>query len=194
MWLVATICGWSGQADLSAMLHGWYLSICTHTTNVQRCPSPEILATNQHATAIQTLHSAAFSAVRPHWAPKENCREIHSLTTRKELLLLVSLPSGPQPVLQVPSPPWRKLHWAQTGKSDASRLGSLSSVCCKCSNCHRKRKCCTMLWGRTAGGTVRSELLSLLQQYLPLWNSDTTSPCSPETECPHQVPKAKSRI
>lgn len=68
------------------------------------------------------------------------------------------------------------------------------SVGCKCSNCHRKRKCCTMLWERTVGGTVRSELLSLLQQNLPLWHSGTASPCTPEAECPSQVPRAKSRI
>lgn len=87
MWLVAISCGSSrqvsGQADLSGPislsvphaapallvvpfhmhLHNpWQLKE-SHCPCVQRCPSPEILATNPHATTIQPLHWSAFSAI-----------------------------------------------------------------------------------------------------------------------------------
>ena len=58
-------------------------------------------------------------------------------------------------------------------------LGSMTSPVLVASrnNCHRKRKFCTMTWGRTEPrGTVRSGLPSLLQQCPPPWRPGTALP------------------
>lgn len=137
-------------------------------------------------------------------SPKGHRQELPSPAARKEALM-VSQPPGPQPA--VPGAP-HLLGGSTTeqGQVTLMLLGLVASpvLVASCNNCHRKRKCCTMTWGRReprgeSHSDVRAAIPPLaVPTTLVSWHSPLIQPSTvvatstAGAECPGHVPRAKS--
>lgn len=225
MKLFAVVCCWGGkgpeQAGLSRPV-SLPVRLCSPGStdrnwlkrppwpHTQRCPhlgvpSPALSSTSHHAAAMLPLHWAAPSGHKPGPIPAQPQGTPSGALWPHSQALKVSCPPGPQPA--TPGTPHLLLgSTAEQGPAKVTLLGSvaLPALVVSCNNFHRKRKCCTMTWGRTEPcGERHSEVRAAIPP--PALPTTLASQCSPPTQpstmvatgsagdgCPGCIPRAES--